>query len=110
MRVPLSTSGPAQYGKWNSVYRRYAAWCDRGLWARLMPSVQADPDLSAVRLDSTIVRAHVSAVGALPSPKEADPALGRSRGGFSPKVHRMSDRRGRPLGLRLTGGQRHDRT
>ena len=27
---------PAKYGQWNSVYRRYAAWCNRGLWARLM--------------------------------------------------------------------------
>ena len=54
----------AMYGKWNLVYRRYAAWCDRDIWARLRLSVQDDPDLSAVRLDSTIVRAHVSAVGA----------------------------------------------
>ena len=73
-----------------------------------MPSVQDDPDLSAVRLDSTIVRMHVSAVGA--PQKESDPALGCSRGGFSTKVHRLSDRRGRPLCLRLTGGQHHDST
>ena len=100
---------PAKYGKWNSVYRRYAAWYDRGLWARLRPFAQDDPDLSAVRLDSTMVRAHVSAVGA-PSNQGPDPARGRSRGGFGTKVHRMSDRRSRPLALRLTGGQRHDST
>ena len=74
-----------------------------------MHSVQSDPDLSAVLLDSTIVRAHVSAVGAPPN-EESDPVLGRSRGGFSTKVHRMSDRRGRPLAMRLTGGQRHNST
>ena len=73
-----------------------------------MPSVQDDPDLSAVQLDSTIVRVHVRAVGA--PQKESDPALGCSRGGFSTKVHGLSDRRGRPLCLRLTGGQRHDST
>ena len=39
-----------------------------------------------------------------------DPALGRSRGGFGTQIHRLADRRGRPLHLRLTGGQRHDRT
>ena len=22
---------PTEYGKWNSVYRRWAAWCDRGV-------------------------------------------------------------------------------
>ena len=76
-----------------------------------MPSAQADPDLSAVLLDSTIVCAHVSAVASPPPPnQESDPARGRSRGGFSTKVHRLSDRRGRPLALRLTGVQRHDST
>ena len=45
-----------------------------------------------------------------PQKKEADPALGRSRGGFGTQIHVLSDRRGRPLGLRVTGGPRHDRT
>ena len=34
--------------------------------------------------------------------------LGRSRGGFSSKVHVTVDSLGHPLRLRLTGGQRHD--
>lgn len=83
------------------------ALCDRGIWARLMPSLQDDPNLSAVSLDSPIVRACVSAAG-VPRKKEPDPALSRSRGGFSTKVHRVSDRRGRSLDLHLTGSQRHD--
>ena len=60
-------------------------------------------------LDSTVVRAHVSAAGA-PQNQGTDPALGRSRGGFGTKIHMLADRRGRPLHLRVTGGQRHDRT
>ena len=63
---------------------------NRGVWPRLRAHLQAQPDLSAVRLDSTIGRAHVSAAGA-PKKKEAD-------------------LRGRSLRLRVTGGQRHDRT
>lgn len=37
-------------------------------------------------------------------------ALGRSRGGFSTKIHITVDGLGNPLRLRLTGGQRHDST
>ncbi len=35
-------------------------------------------------------------------------ALGRSRGGFSTKIHVTVDGLGNPLRLRLTAGQRHD--
>jgi transposase len=37
-------------------------------------------------------------------------ALGRSRGGFSTKIHVTVDGLGNPLRLRLTGGERHDST
>ena len=35
-------------------------------------------------------------------------ALGRSRGGFTSKIHARCDARGRPLGFTLTPGQVHD--
>jgi transposase len=35
-------------------------------------------------------------------------ALGRSRGGFSTKIHLLVDSLGNPLHLLLSGGQRHD--
>jgi transposase len=35
-------------------------------------------------------------------------ALGRSRGGFSTKIHARCDGKGRPLGFTLTPGQAHD--
>ena len=62
-----------------------------------------------MRLDSTVGRAHVSAAGA-PKHQGADPARGRSRGGFGTQIHSLADLRGRPLRLRVTGGPRHDRT
>lgn len=37
-------------------------------------------------------------------------ALGRSRGGFSTKLHAVVDALGNPLDFVLTGGQRHDIT
>lgn len=39
---------------------------------------------------------------------EAEQALGRSRGGFSTKIHVTVDGLGNPLRLQLTAGQRHD--
>jgi transposase len=39
---------------------------------------------------------------------QAEQALGRSRGGFSTKIHVTVDGLGYPLRLHLTGGQRHD--
>lgn len=37
-------------------------------------------------------------------------AIGRSRGGFSTKIHALVDARGQPLFVTLTAGQRHDST
>lgn len=42
--------------------------------------------------------------------KNGEQALGRSRGGFSTKLHIVVDALGSPLRLRLTVGQRHDIT
>lgn len=39
-----------------------------------------------------------------------DHALGRSRGGFSTKIHLLCDRRGHPLHYHLTPGQDHEST
>jgi transposase len=60
-----------------------------------------------VLIDSTLARAHACAAGAAGSSPEAE-ALGRSKGGFSTKIHAITDALGNPLDFILTAGQASD--
>ena len=99
---------PDRFGKWNSVFQRFNRWCKAGVFSEIMAQLQ-DPDLGVLMLDSTIIRAHQHAAGAKGSNAEAE-ALGRSRGGFSTKVHVACDGLGQPVKIILTPGQNHDST
>jgi transposase len=68
----------------------------------------ADADNEYAMIDSTIVRAHQHATGAPKKNRQADEAIGRSRGGLSIKIHALVDALGNPLAFLLTPGQAHD--
>lgn len=100
---------PARFGKWNSVFNRYADWTDKEVWQKMFTHFSDDPDMEWMMLDSTIVRAHPCAAGA-PQKKggQAKQSLGRSRGGFGTKIHVNVDGHGNPVRLILTEGQASD--
>jgi transposase len=55
---------PEEFGPWNSVYKRFARWEEKGVWQMLMDRLSADGDLEWLMLDSTVARAHACAAGA----------------------------------------------
>jgi transposase len=96
---------PERRGKWNVVYQRYAYWCGKGHFERLLQEVQP-PDLQEMMVDSTRCKAHQASAGAR---KTSGPqAIGITRGGLNTKIHAVCDALGNPLRFVLTPGQRHD--
>lgn len=99
---------PKQYGHFRAVHKRYKHWTERGIWEDMMLDF-SDVDLQDTMLDSTIVRAHACAAGYEKDGNDAQ-ALGRSKGGFTTKVHALIDALGLPIRFILTAGQVHDST
>jgi hypothetical protein len=47
---------------------------------------------------------------AMATAEHMDEALGRSKGGFSTKIHLRAEGGGKPIALLITAGQRHEQT
>ena len=95
---------PGRYGKWNSIYRRFRRWSDAGVWEAVSVTLaEIMADSGHYSIDSTTVRAHVSAAGGKRGTRRR--ALGLSRGGFTSELHCLADARGRPVAFHLTSGE-----
>ena len=110
---------PPEFGKFKTVYNRFRRWVKSGLWLKIVESLigrllkggKIDFELWCV--DGTVIRAHRVAAGARKGEltgeeNSAKQALGRSRGGYSTKLHIMTDGRGLPLSVTATPGQDHE--
>ncbi len=107
---------PETYGPWPTVYRLFATWQQRGIWALMVKLILALLDTVGgldwtVSVDSTTVRAHQAAAGARKASVSGEPddhALGRSRGGWTTKIHLAADTSQTVMAFKLTAGQRAD--
>lgn len=100
---------PCYYGKWRSVHKRYESWSRKGVWDKILSSISKDYDNESIMIDATIVRAHPCAAG-YKKDSQNEQALGRSKGGFTTKIHVLVDALGNALRFILTPGQKHDIT
>jgi len=55
---------PPEFGNWNSTFRRFSRWSEKGVWERMFETLADDADFEYLIIDSTIVRAHQHASGA----------------------------------------------
>ncbi|HVG97597.1 MAG TPA: IS5 family transposase [Chloroflexota bacterium] len=113
---------PERFGPWHTVASRFYRWVAAGVWDRVLAALQRRADAAGALdwgthfVDGTVIRAHQHAAGARKRTRRpraagpADEALGRSRGGFSTKLHLRAEGGGKPMVLVLTAGQRHEQT
>ncbi|WP_216918030.1 IS5 family transposase [Nocardia noduli] len=117
---------PPQYGSWSAVYGLFRRWQRGGVWLVIVKLLQVFADAAGlirwqVSVDSTIMRAHPHAAGARREsgrqaeppggcgvPEPADHGLGRSRGGWTTKLHLACDQDCRVLAMLITAGQAGD--
>ena len=56
---------PERYGPHTTVYNRYVRWGERGIWRRIFEALATECEDALIFVDSSIVKAHRSAAGAL---------------------------------------------
>lgn len=92
------------YGNYKTVHKRFLAWAKKGIWNEILSYCSKDYDGESFMMDGSIVRAHACASGYQKNQQE-EQALGRSKGGFTTKIHALVDALGNPLRFILTPGQ-----
>ncbi len=107
---------PEKYGSWSTIYSRFYRWAKQELWQQIMQALQELANSEnrinweIHHVDGSIVRAHQHSAGARKTYKgeprtQDDLALGKSKGGFSTKIHIRVDGNGRPISFCITPGQ-----
>ncbi|WP_202461527.1 IS5 family transposase [Streptomyces sp. SID8374] len=116
---------PVEYGPWGRVYGLFRRWQRNGTWQRILIRLQSLADAKGtivwdLSVDSTVCRAHQHAAGGRRQgdlrkeppggvfTEPGDHGLGRSRGGFTTKLHLAVEQGQRPMSTVITAGRRGD--
>lgn len=105
---------PKRYGSWHTVSSHFYRWRKAGVWSRVLEALQTQANGEG-KLDWEVHFSMARSFEPTNTPlarekRGEDQALGRSRGGFSTKIHLRVEGHGKPLVILLTSGQQHDST
>jgi transposase len=100
---------PKHFGNWHTIYTRMNRWSKSGVLDAVFEKWQRGQlvrvQLEAVLLDSTIVKVHPDGTGAL---KNGPQSIGKSRGGWTTKVHLVAANARTAISVALSPGQASD--
>ncbi|MFF4846061.1 IS5 family transposase [Streptomyces collinus] len=116
---------PVEYGPWGRIYDLFRRWQRDDTWFRILTWLQSLVDAEGsitwdLSVDSTVCRAHQHAAGARKRgdlqkeppgglfTEPSDHGLGRSRGGFTTKLHLAVEQGQKPMSVVITAGQHGD--
>ncbi|MDE0165346.1 MAG: IS5 family transposase [Bryobacterales bacterium] len=101
---------PRRFGNWHTIYTRMNRWSKNGVLDAVFEKLQREQlvriRVEAVSMDSTIVKVHPDGTGAFK--KNGPQAIGKSRGGWSTKVHLVAANARTAITFALSPGQAHD--
>lgn len=101
---------PKRPGHWHTIYTRMNRWSKAGVLDRMFARLRQEEiialKLEAVSLDSAMVKVHPDWTGALK--KNGPEAIGKSRGGWTTKIHLVAAHARCALSLALSPGQAGD--
>lgn len=72
---------PPEYGKWNTVYRRFNRWKKSGVWERILEKLIDEPDYEWLMIDASHIKVHPDAAGAVGGNQD----MTKTKGGLTPR-------------------------
>jgi transposase len=101
---------PRRFGNWHTIYTRMNRWSKSGALDRIFEKLQLEQivriRIEAFSLDSTSVKVHPDGTGALK--KNGPQAIGKSRGGWTTKIHLVAADARTAITFALSPGNAHD--
>ena len=101
---------PAQFGNWHTIYTRMNRWSKNGVLDRVFetPAAGADPMHQAGGVIDRQHRGQGSSRWDRRLKKNGPQSIGKSRGGWTSKIHLVAADAGTALRVSLSPGQAHD--